>query len=623
MSYICALIFIIIAFFISLGLTFGLVNLLSILGLVDKPGGRHIHTEATPKGGGIAFILTFFVVGVVYNFAKIGSPNGVMDLSFLGNIALPVILLTFIGYLDDRHDIRALVKLMGHIAVGVFTWLLGIQLTSVFGITLHPIISLIFTVFWIVAFINAFNLIDGMDGLAGGLAIVASVTLAIMFFMKGDMLNSIMILLLAASIGGFLWFNFYPARIFMGDMGSMFLGYFFAVIGIIASNKIATTTAVFIPIVVLGVPFFDMFLAVWRRSMKKILNNQEKISNHDNIMSADCEHLHHRIFSTSKNQGKAVFIIYMIALVFSLMAFTIFLLDNASMALILVLILIAVYITMRDFMTIELHLSSKVIFRGISKPARSTMVGLSHPFFDLAVLGFVYWIIDSIYVARENFILSSSSLNHASINLIIVFIVFISLVVFGIYRRFWLRASPEDYMRLISALVFGHIIAMLFLYFILDSVDYWAYLKRLIIFGTLVSFIIFIERFFLRTAYFKLHNLYINTQNHLELTNVILYGAGIQCQYLLQEFAARTEEDPTRVLGIIDDLPGMWGKIVYGNKVLGNIKVLERLAKKNKIDKVIITTRSIKPENLECARKLCSKLGIKLVQWKYMEETVE
>jgi UDP-N-acetylmuramyl pentapeptide phosphotransferase/UDP-N-acetylglucosamine-1-phosphate transferase len=610
------------AFVISVTLVRVLILILPLIGLVDIPGGRHIHTIPTPKGGGLGFILSFFITAILFNLSHTISLTGAMNLHFLGMIAGPVGLLTLIGYLDDRYDIHALVKLSGHIAVAVLSWLLGVRLDAMFGFPLSDTLSLILTIVWFVGFINAFNLIDGMDGLAAGLAIVASITLAVMFGVKGVWLNAVMLLILAGAVGGFLRYNFYPARIFMGDMGSMFLGYIFAATGILASNKLATTSAIFIPILILGVPFFDVLLAIWRRSVKKILNRQSNGSNHERIMGADKEHLHHRLLAVSKNQGKAVLLIYMLALFFSFLAFLLFFLEDASLGLLLTMILIAVYISMRQLINSEVHQSSKALIRGFSKPSRSTLVGLSHPIFDLLVLFVTYWGIDRIYIVKEGLTLSSGMMSHTSLNLIVTFLIFISFVVSGIYNRFWLRATPEDYMRLVGALLLGHVLSVVFLYFSLEEILFWRYLKRLIFLGTFVSLVVIAERIFLRFLYMKLHTIYLDSNNHENIKHVILYGAGVRCQYYLQEIATNIEQDPTRVVGLLDDNPGLWNKNVYGQKVLGNINDLTLLAPKKNIDTVIITTRTINPENIEKAKEICKKHGIKLIQWKFVEEII-
>ncbi|BFN37894.1 hypothetical protein [Fidelibacter multiformis] len=610
------------AFVISMVLVRLLIEFLPFIGLVDTPGGRHIHTMPTPKGGGLGFILSFFITGILFNLSHTISLSGTMDVHFLGMIAGPVGLLTLVGYLDDRYDIHALVKLSGHIVVAVLSWLLGVRLDAMFGIPLSDTVSLVLTIIWFVGFINAFNLIDGMDGLAGGLAIVASITLAVMFGLKGVWLNAVMMLILAGAVGGFLRYNFYPARIFMGDMGSMFLGYFFAATGILASNKLATTSAIFIPILILGVPFFDVLLAIWRRSVKKILNRQSNGSNHERIMGADKEHLHHRLLAVSKNQGRAVLFIYMLALFFSFLAFLLFFLEDASLGLMLTMILMAVYLSMRQLINTEVHQSSKALIRGFSKPSRSTLVGLSHPIFDLIVLFVTYWGIDRIYIAKEGLTLSSGMMSHTSLNLVITFLLFISLVISGVYNRFWLRATPEDYMRLVGALLLGHALATVFLYFSLEEILFWRYLKRLIFLGTFVSLVVISERIFLRFLHMKLHTIYLDSNNHENIKHVILYGAGVRCQYYLQEIATNIEQDPTRVVGLLDDNPGLWNKNVYGQKVLGNITDLTLLAQKKKIDTVIITTRTIKPENIEIARDICKRNGIRLIQWKFVEEII-
>ena len=304
-KYLAYVVFPLLAYAISLLLTKICVHVLPLIGLNDVPGGRHIHSKTTPKGGGIAIAMAFLGTWALFHFSPWGYFIGTLGKDVLWKLSTPIAVLIVIGIIDDKYSIRARYKLIGQIIVGAITWVYGFQMTDIFGIHLNAWTSAFVTVFWIVGFINAFNLIDGMDGLAAGLAIVSSVCMASIFAFQHAPMNTVVVLCLAASCLGFLKYNFHPASIFMGDTGSMFLGFIFAIMGILASAHAATASAVLIPILASGVPVFDTILAIWRRVTKRLEmtidgNGEAK---EQGVMQGDADHLHHRIFRFLQKQA--------------------------------------------------------------------------------------------------------------------------------------------------------------------------------------------------------------------------------------------------------------------------------------------------------------------------------
>ena len=245
-----------IAFFISIILTKLCIGILPALGMIDRPNDRNIHTKPIPVGGGIAIIFATLFALLAYLFGPYFEYTyNSLDVNFLISLGIPILVL-FVGCLiDDRYRLRARYKLIIQVIVAIICWINDIAFTSLFGIILSEQLSFLFTVIWIVAFINAFNLIDGIDGLAAGLGAISSFCMASVFVLNGVMAETILMLCLGCACLGFLKYNFHPARIFMGDTGSMFIGFIIAITGIISSYKAATFSAVLIPILAGGVPF--------------------------------------------------------------------------------------------------------------------------------------------------------------------------------------------------------------------------------------------------------------------------------------------------------------------------------------------------------------------------------
>jgi UDP-GlcNAc:undecaprenyl-phosphate GlcNAc-1-phosphate transferase len=217
-------------------------------------------------------------------------------------------LMYVIGLADDLKGIPAKVKFIGQIAVACLVFALGIRInfvTAFFsldaGYTFFPgFTAFVLTVIWIVGITNTINLIDGLDGLAAGVAVVASFSIAYAgYISSGPLAGPLSMLALAGGALGFLPFNFHPAKIFMGDSGSLFLGFMLAALSIEGAMKSATVVATIAPVLVLGVPIFDTAFAVIRR-----------VANRKPIMEADKGHLHHRIMAAGFGQKRAVLMLY-------------------------------------------------------------------------------------------------------------------------------------------------------------------------------------------------------------------------------------------------------------------------------------------------------------------------
>lgn len=282
-----------------------LVKLLAIrIGAVDRPNQRKVHHGVMPRMGGLAIFVGFWIAMIVML-----PPNHTLLAIFLG-----ATMLIFVGIVDDTTDMPAKLKLLGQIIAAGIAVGGGVRigfLTNV--LSEHPMaltwLSVPVTVIWIVAIINAINLIDGLDGLAGGVSAIAAVTMAIVGILNGDAVPAILGIGLAGACIGFLFYNFHPASIFMGDTGSMFLGYTLAIISITGVAKGLTFVSVFIPILILGVPIFDTLFAIIRRA-----------ASGKPIFEADKAHLHHCLLQRGLSHRATVLLIYSVSIALSVAA---------------------------------------------------------------------------------------------------------------------------------------------------------------------------------------------------------------------------------------------------------------------------------------------------------------
>jgi hypothetical protein len=412
----------------------------------------------------------------------------------------------------------------------------------------------------------------------------------------------------------------------MGDTGSMFIGFMLAVIGIESSAKIATFSSVLVPLLAAGVPVFDVFLAIWRRLSRRILQGQavpEDVDGEcssDKIMSGDREHLHHRLLDRHESQRKTTIIMYGISLVLGILAVSLVLFKDKVQGLAFIIILGAFVTAIRYLATVELWNSTKVIVNGIHNPKKGLIVAMSHPFFDIFILSFSF--IFSYYLFHT-FTYSAQTVSAlALLTFYNILPVVVMLHLGRTYKRFWVRASATTYIKLAEMLLLGHLLNFIIHYSINrgEIKDFKIFLAQFIIFILFSSALIIAERMalrYLRTAFLK--NLYL--KNHLKdsIPRALVYGGGLRCRFFLTERFNSIEENPIDIIGIIDDQPAIRGQYVYGFKVIGNINDLEELYKKNPFNRFIISSREIDSQKRERAKEFCKKYDIKLTELIFQE----
>ena len=290
---------------------------------VDVPGGRHIHNKIMPKLGGLA-IFFGFLLGYML-FCK-QTPQMISIL--IGGI----IILVF-GIFDDINRLPASVQFVGQIAsacVVVFYGNIIMQDISAYGLYINfGVFAPFLTIIFIVALMNCLNFIDGLDGLAGGIATIFFVTISIVISYTGiyNGLDASLSLIMIGATLGFLIHNFYPAKIFLGNSGSMFLGYMISVISLLGFKNV-TITSFIIPVLILAVPILDTFFAIIRRLIKG-----------ESPTKGDKKHLHHQLLQMTSSQVKTVLIIYLINILFSI-ASIVYVLKNRKLGQIIYAILL-------------------------------------------------------------------------------------------------------------------------------------------------------------------------------------------------------------------------------------------------------------------------------------------
>ncbi|MDN4606755.1 glycosyltransferase family 4 protein [Sporosarcina highlanderae] len=291
------------AFVASIILTPLVIKFAFRIGAIDHPNYRKVHASVMPRIGGVA-IFGAFVIG--YLLLRPSDEHAI-------GILVGAVIIIVTGFLDDMLEITAKAKAFGQLiaAVVVVTWG-GLQIEFInlpfFGPFDFGYLSIPITILWIVGITNAINLIDGLDGLAAGVSTIALISIAVMALIMGEMFVVATAAILAASSLGFLFYNFHPAKIFMGDTGALFLGYMISVLALLGYKNV-TMISLIIPIIILGVPISDTFFAIIRRVRMK-----------QPISAPDKSHLHHCLLRAGFSHRQTVLIIYGLAILFGVAA---------------------------------------------------------------------------------------------------------------------------------------------------------------------------------------------------------------------------------------------------------------------------------------------------------------
>jgi UDP-GlcNAc:undecaprenyl-phosphate GlcNAc-1-phosphate transferase len=276
--------------------------------IMDTPGVRKIHASAIPRIGGVAIALAMLGVLVPFFFmdnalGEAFHKTGLRLVSLLG----AGIAMFLVGLTDDILDLRARVKFMAQILAAMVICAYGVRIENIeitdrlvlnFGWWSWPI-----TIFWVVGITNAVNLIDGLDGLAAGIAAVTCGVIAVFAFYTDQPVMAVMMMALLGSLIGFLFFNFNPAKIFMGDCGTMFIGFILAAASVMCTTKSTTLVGLALPALALGIPIFDTLFSIIRRIVER-----------RSIFAPDRSHIHHKLLDMGLRHRHVVIVMYLVTL---------------------------------------------------------------------------------------------------------------------------------------------------------------------------------------------------------------------------------------------------------------------------------------------------------------------
>ena len=563
-------------------------------GCTALPRKERWHTRPTPTIGGLAIFLGFVPPVLLL------SPN----LSSLLPFFIIATQMFVVGIYDDVRRINPATKLIGQI--------IGAATAIFFGYSLHfftwaPLDALL-TAIWIVGLTNSLNLLDNMDGLAGGIALIAALYLGFLFTYQGDTQHVVLALALAGALGGFLCHNFHPASIFMGDAGSLFLGAALSLLTMHANGQASNILSlVAIPTCILLVPILDTTLV----TVTRLLRGQR-------ISQGGRDHASHRLVILGLSEPQAVLLLYVMAIIAGASAVLIKGFSYTLSLVFLPLVLLSFTLFTAYLAQAEVVSEEEGRKKQAQKKLTVVLVTLTYKrrllevMLDFFVIAFAYYL---AFALRFEFSLSDSLMNLYLTSLpIAVASSYLGLFLFGIYRGLWRYTGLEDLVRIAKGVVAATVLSMTGLIFF----NRFAGFSR-------IAFVTYGVLLFLGVAgsrlSFRLFGLAV-ARTRKEKVRVLVYGAGDGGEVVVRECRANSQVE-YQPIGFLDDDPRKEGRTLAGLRILGGADKLPEIIRHEKVRGCIISSPKILANgHAEQLRTVCEEEGlwIKQLRLDFVEE---
>ena len=612
-----ALAFIATAFFVSMILTRILIAVGPRLGLMDEPGERRVHLTPVPRAGGLAIWMAFTIV--------LWAADAIFPNLFVGhhhtkNIAWTIssAILILVGFIDDRTGLKPLVKLAGQAtAAAVFCYIYYPEGFTFATIQFSFLVALVIFVIWCVALINAFNLIDGLDGLCGGLVLVSLSMILAIALSAGNWRDSAFIILMIGAVAGFLVYNFNPARIFLGDAGSMMLGFFIASSATDIAGERALIGSLMLPIAVAGVPLLDVILAILRRSSRREMQKSQGDVKEGGIFSADKDHLHHRLLEMGLTQRKVALILQILAVMIASLCILPVVAGGRAMVVTLFGFLIVGLFGVRYFARIELTEAGDLMHVKI----RSRTLGLSHR--GLHFLYDVGALIAACFLAmvvETNFGRRLDAEHVWTINYLLLFVVIgmVLLRVADTYRRVWSRPTFADFFVVGVVLSMSGLLASLIWSLNKEDVT-WSDYRAGLLAGQFALWLVLAPR----AIPVMLREFAVSADRRRTAAadpskkRVLVYGAGANGAHLVDFIKVGGSERVSsfQIVGFLDEHRSLKGKLFRCFMVFGGLDQVGGLSKKERLDGLVVTISNLPDERWVELINETKAHGLSLYRW--------
>jgi len=552
-------------------------------GAVARPKMDRWHKKPTAMLGGVAVFLSvtitfiFLVPRAPHTWVVIGASS----------------FLFLVGLVDDLVHTKPYQKLIGQVMGAAFVIYYGLSTTW----TRSALLNMVITIFWLIGITNAINLLDNMDGLAGGIAAIASIFLALSFVANGQLMEALMLAVFAAALLGFLVYNFNPASIFMGDCGSMFIGFFLASTALLtvagtAGRSRSLLPVLTVPILILFIPIFDTtFVTVLRKLRGRAASQGGR------------DHTSHRLVALGMSERRAVLMLYGFAALSGVLAILVreFKLDISLAAILgftVLLTLLGVYLA-----GVKVY-DEEEAERAESPALFAFLIDLSYKRRVFEVLLDVVLVILAYYGAYA-LVFGPFSMESRDWQLflrtvpLLVCLKMATHLLIGVYRGIWRYTSVDDLVVFGKAVVLGSIASMLAILFAFRFREF----SRIVF--VLDGMFLLLMLAGSRMA-FRLFRQILPTPRARDGSRVLIYGAGDAGELLLRELLNNRELQYAPV-GFVDDDPRKKGKVIHGLRVFGGNGQLRSLCREQRVDEVLISSSQFSDERVKEILRDCEE----------------
>jgi UDP-GlcNAc:undecaprenyl-phosphate/decaprenyl-phosphate GlcNAc-1-phosphate transferase len=576
-----------VAFAVGLGATLVCERIARRTGLVIRPSADRWHRRPTPLLGGVAIVL-----GTLPGLAWTGPST-----PRLGAAVVVALAMAGIGLYDDLRALRPPVKLVAQVVVAAVLVQLGFQLR----LTRSPLLNLFLTLFWIVGITNALNLLDNMDGLAAGMAAIAAGFRVAFFLFDGDLVAAQVTTAFMGALVGFLVRNFPPARIFMGDAGSLFVGFLLSALCLAAGLPYSRgmSGVLLLPVLLMLIPIFDTtFVTVTR-----LLGGRR-------VSEGGRDHTSHRLLALGIGERGALALLYGISVVSGLLAVLSYRYGFTYTIVLQVLLVVGLIL-------LGVHLSRVHVARPEPAPpagarTNGALVRLVVDFqykrqvatvaMDLVLIVLAYY---TAYLLRFEDTLALELRVFAATVAPVLVCQILALTLSGAYRGLWRYTSLADLPRLIGAITIGSAASMVYFVF----TRRFAGVSRAVF---MIDWILLCGLVSTSRLSFRLLSELLR-QPRQGLRRVLIYGAGDGGELTLRELRNNPELG-RRAVGFVDDDPGKVGARIHAVPVLGDLDAVGGLLAKHRITEVVVASRRIPVERLRRLEALCAISGVTVVR---------
>lgn len=566
-------------------------------GAVDEPGSRKVHLTPMPRLGGLAVLAAFLLVRLASGTSPVFSA-GPLSHRFGSALLGGLVVIFSVSLVDDLRGVRAEWKALSHFVGAGIAVAGGIRLAPhvhLFEQTVHlEWFAIPLSIVWIVGVTNAFNLVDGLDGLSTGLALISSTGLSIVFLVSGQKELAAAVLVLAGALAGFLPHNAHPAKIFLGDAGAASVGFILACFALNGGAVLSGGFAILVPVFVLGYPVVETLLSMLRRLIHRLETHA------GSVFEADGDHIHHRLVGLGFDHRRSVLLIYAAGAGAVLIGLASIFVSNRQAGFLLAALLLGAAIGIGRLGYDEFAFLRKgAVLRVYDAPVVRSV--LFAPFFDLSLVPVGYYLAHGL--KTDVWAIVRPDTNTLNLVAILALASVGSYWAFGLYRRSWSIASLDAVARAgvaVAAAVAGS----------------WGIASFLGADPSAALFAIYALMSFVLVCGSRLSYQFFEAETWKagEGEPVLIYGAGKAGAAALNEILGNRKLN-LRAVGFIDDAPLMQGRFVGGAPILGPLAALDEAIVKHGVRQVIVSMPEVSPERLDEALDVCRRREIPLVQF--------